>query len=183
MAGLHGPRRHGSHRLVKRLLAVDIHPKPLQAAPRPTPEQIAQVHPSEALRADLDATVSLHERTNPNPYLRVSKNAIRGLADRLKASIDRPMTRRQFLPLVMELQAGYRSDHYIQPVPREDLEAALARGERLLPFRAQPQDDGLVVVAVAQSERTIEPGDTIVRIGSLSAAVQPHDQARAARVL
>ena len=143
---------------------------PYEAAPRPTPEQIAQVHPPEALRADLDAIVSLHERTNPNPYLRVSKDAIRGLADRLKASIDRPMARRQFLPLVMELQAGYRSDHYIQPVPQEDLEAALARGERLLPFRAQPQDDGLVVVAVAQSERTIEPGDTLVRIGSVSAA-------------
>lgn len=143
---------------------------PYEAFPRSTLAQIAQVHSPEALRADLDAIVALHERTNPNPYLRVSKGSIRGLADKLKASIDQPMTRRQFLPLVMELQAGYQSDHYIQVVPREDLEAALARSERMLPFRAEPKNEGLVVIAVADSERTIEPGDAIVRIGSVSAA-------------
>jgi len=73
---------------------------PYAAFPSSTLAQIAQVHPPEALRADLDAIVALQERTNPNPYLRVSKESIRGLADKLKASIDRPMTRRQFLPLV-----------------------------------------------------------------------------------
>lgn len=143
---------------------------PYEAIPKSTPTQIAQVHEPQALHADLDAIVALHERTNPNPYLRVSKESIRSLADQLKASIDRPMTRREFLPFVMELQAAYRSDHYAQGVPSEDLEAALARGERLLPFRAEPKEDGLVVVAVAEGERTIEPGDSIVRIGSVSAA-------------
>jgi hypothetical protein len=68
------------------------------------------------------------------------------------------------------MQAGYRSDHYGQGVPSEDLAAAFARGERLLPFRAEPKDDALVVVAVAEAERAIEPGDTIVRIGGVSAA-------------
>ena len=136
---------------------------PYEAIPKSTPAQIAQIHQPQALRADLDAIVALHERTNPNPYLRVSKESIRALAEQLKASIDRPMTRRDFLPFVMELQAGYRSDHYAQGVPSEDLEAALARGERLLPFRAEPKANGLLVVA-------IEPGDTLVKIGSLSAA-------------
>jgi hypothetical protein len=143
---------------------------PYQAIPRSTPEQIAQAQQPEALHADLDAIVALHERTNPNPYLRVSRETVHKLADTLKASINRPMTRQEFLPFVMQLQAGYRSDHLGQGVPHEDLEAALARGERLLPFRAEPKDDGLVVVAVAQSERAIEPGDTIVRIGIESAA-------------
>ena len=143
---------------------------PYQAIPRSTPEQIAQAHPPEALQADLEAIVALHERTNPNPYLRVSKESIRALADRLKASITRPMNRRELLPVVMELQAGYRSDHYGQGVPHEDLEAALARGERLLPFRAEPINDQLIVVAVAEGERAIEPGDTIARIGRVSAA-------------
>jgi hypothetical protein len=143
---------------------------PWDAIPKATPEEIAKLHEPEALRADLDAIVALHERTNPNPYLRVSKESILALAERLKASIDRPMTRREFLPLVMEMQAGYRSDHYGQGVPNEDLDAAFARGERLLPFRAAPEGDGLVVVAVAESERAIEPGDTIVRIGNVPAA-------------
>ncbi|MFN9970888.1 MAG: hypothetical protein ACK58T_13440, partial [Phycisphaerae bacterium] len=80
------------------------------------------------------------------------------------------MTRREFLPLVMELQAGYRSDHYAQGVPSEDLEAAIARGERLLPFRVEPKEDELIVVAVAEGEGAIEPGDTLVRIGRVSAA-------------
>ena len=143
---------------------------PWDAIPEATPEEIAKLHQPEALRADLDAIVALHERTNPNPYLRVSKESILALAERLKASIDRPMTRREFLPLVMEMQAGYRSDHYGQGVPSEDLAAAFARGERLLPFRAAPKGDGLVVVAVAESERAIEPGDRIVRIGNVPAA-------------
>jgi hypothetical protein len=143
---------------------------PWEAIPPATPEEIAQLHQPDALRADLDAIVALHERTNPNPYLRVSKDSILALAERLKASIDRPMTRREFLPIVMEMQAGYRSDHYGQGVPNEELDAAFARGERLLPFRAAPGGDGLVVVAVAESERAIEPGDTILRIGRVSAA-------------
>lgn len=143
---------------------------PWDAIPRATPEEIAKVHEPEALRADLDAIVALHERTCPNPYLRVLKESIHELAEWLKGSIDRPMTRREFLPLVMEMQAGYRSDHYGQGVPSEDLDAAFARGERLLPFRAAPEGDGLVVVAVAESERAIEPGDRIVRIGTVPAA-------------
>ncbi|MFN9749794.1 MAG: hypothetical protein ACK57U_00235, partial [Planctomycetota bacterium] len=122
---------------------------PWDAIPKATPEQIAKLHEPEALRADLDAIVALHERTNPNPYLRVSKESILALAERLKASIDRPMTRREFLPIVMEMQAGYRSDHYGQGVRWEDFAAAFAAGERLLPFRAAPEGDGLVVVAVA----------------------------------
>ncbi|MFN5662584.1 MAG: S41 family peptidase, partial [Planctomyces sp.] len=36
--------------------------------------------------------------------------------------------------------------------------------------RAAPEGDGLVVVAVAESERAIEPGDRIVRIGNVPAA-------------
>jgi hypothetical protein len=143
---------------------------PWEAIPPATPEEIAQLHQPEALRADLDAIVALHERTNPNPYLRVSKDSILALAERLKASINRPMTRREFLPIVMEMQAGYRSDHYGQGVPNEELVAAFANGERLLPFRAAPEGDGLVVVAVAESERAIEPGDRIVRIGTVPAA-------------
>ena len=143
---------------------------PWEAIPKATPEEIAKPHEPAALRDDLDAIVALHERACPNPYLRVSKESIRELAERLKASIDRPLTRREFLPLAMEMQAGYRSDHYGQGVPNEELDAGFARGERLLPFRAAPEGDGLVVVAVAESERAIEPGDRIVRIGTVPAA-------------
>ena len=76
---------------------------PWAAIPRATPEEIAKVHEPEALRADLDAIIALHERTCPNPYLRVSRESILALAERLKGAIDRPLTRREFLPLVMEI--------------------------------------------------------------------------------
>jgi len=144
---------------------------PFDALPRVSPGDIDRLHPPQALRDDLEAIVALHERTAPNPYLRVSQEAIRAQVERLKASIDRPLTRREFLPLVMELQAAYRSDHYGQWVPEEDLAAAFARGERLLPFRAAPDGDGLVVVAVSGSERALDPGDRIVRIGNIPADV------------
>ncbi|MBM4217914.1 MAG: hypothetical protein FJ178_08765 [Gammaproteobacteria bacterium] len=145
---------------------------PWEAIPKATPEEIAKLHQPDALRADLDEIIALHERTCPNPYLRVSKESILALAERLKASIDRPMTRREFLPLVMEMQAGYRCDHYTQRIPREEWGAALARGEGFLPFEAEPRGDALVVIAVTAEEEAIEPGDTIVRIGSVSAADQ-----------
>lgn len=143
---------------------------PWDAIPRATAEEIAKLHQPEALRADLDTIVALHERTCPNPYLRIPRDSVLALNDRLKASIDRPMTRRDFLPIVMELQAGYRSDHYAQWPPSEDLEYSFARGERFLPFRAAPTTDELVIVAVSDSTGEIEPGDTIVRIGNISAA-------------
>ncbi|MFN7844000.1 MAG: hypothetical protein ACK5N9_19955, partial [Pirellula sp.] len=79
---------------------------PWDAIPKASSEEIAKLHQPDALRADLDEIIALHERTCPNPYLRVSKDSILSLAERLKASIDRPMTRREFLPLVMELQSG-----------------------------------------------------------------------------
>lgn len=142
---------------------------PWDAIPRASADDIATLHQPGALRADLDTIVALHERTCPNPYLRIPKDSILALNDRLKASIDRPMTRRDFLPMVMKLQAGYRSDHYAQWPPPEDLEYAFARGERFLPFRAAPYDDRLVILAVSDSMREIEPGDTIVRIGNVSA--------------
>lgn len=143
---------------------------PWDAIPRASIDVIAKHHQPEALRADLDSIIALHERTCPNPYLRVSKDTVLALAERLKTSIGRPMTRREFLPVVMELQAGYRSDHYAQWPPSEDLEYAFALGERFLPFRAAPANDTLVIVAVSDSLREIEPGDVIVRIGDVSAA-------------
>lgn len=91
---------------------------PWDAIPKATSEKLAKLHDPGLLRADLDAIIALHERTSPNPYLRVSKESIAELAKRLKASITRPMTRREFLPIVMELQAGYRSDHYSMDFPR-----------------------------------------------------------------
>jgi hypothetical protein len=144
---------------------------PYDALPRVSSEDVDRLHPAQALRDDLEAIVDLHERTSPNPYLRVSQEAIRAQVERLKASIDRPLTRREFLPLVMELQAAYRSDHYGQWVPEEDLAAAFARGERLLPFRAAPDGEGLIVVAVSGDESALDPGDRIVRIGNVPADV------------
>ncbi|MFN6400863.1 MAG: hypothetical protein ACK449_13300, partial [Planctomycetota bacterium] len=64
---------------------------PWDAIPKASPEEIAKLHQPDALRADLDEIIALHERTCPNPYLRVSKDSILALAERLKASIDRPM--------------------------------------------------------------------------------------------
>ncbi len=142
-----------------------------ESLPRADASTIAREHAPSALREDLDFLVALHERTCPDPYLRVSREAIGELASRLKDSIDRPMTRERFLPIVMELQAGYGVDHIIQNVPAEDLDAALARGDRLLPFRAQPDGDALAVVAVSPSEGGIEPGDRILAIGADSAAL------------
>lgn len=126
--------------------------------------------PAEALRADLDAIVALHEEMCPAPYLRTDRAAIVATRDRLKASIDRPMSKREFLPKVMELQAAYGIDHMVMAVPQDELRAAITAGDRLLPFRARPASDALEVVAVSGGATGIEPGDRILRIGDRDAA-------------
>ena len=40
---------------------------PWEAIPSATPEEIAKLHQPDALRADLDEIIALHERTCPNP--------------------------------------------------------------------------------------------------------------------
>ena len=92
-----------------------------------TPEQVAAVHQPQALRDDLDALVKLHDDACPDPYLRTRWDTILATRDRLKASITAPMHRREFLPLVMEMQAAYGVDHIVQYPPQEDLLAYVAR--------------------------------------------------------
>lgn len=138
--------------------------------PPATPAEISQVHAPEALRADLDGVVGLHERACPAPYLHAERSQVLAACERLKARIDRPMTRREFLPLLMELQASYRVDHVIQTVPSEDLDAWLDGGGRILPFRARPDGAELLVVAVSGGEEGLAPGDRVQAIGGQPAS-------------
>lgn len=48
---------------------------PYKAIQRSTPQQTAQVHRPATLHPDLEAIVALYERTNQNPYLRVSEDS------------------------------------------------------------------------------------------------------------
>lgn len=141
-----------------------------ESRPPATAEEIAALHPPDALRAELDALVALHERACPDPYLRADAADIAAIRDRLKASIARPMTRREFLPLVMEMQAAYRIDHMAMSVPLEDIVASIKGGERVLPFRVDLGQGAMRVIAVADAEHGLEPGDVVVRIGEESAA-------------
>ncbi len=135
-----------------------------------TPEQIAAELQPQALRDDLDALVRLHDDACPDPYLRTKRETILATRDRLKASITAPMHRREFLPLVMEMQAAYGVDHIVQYPPQEDLLAYVDSGGLLLPFRAAPERDELAVVAVSACETHLEPGDRIVTVGGAPAA-------------
>jgi hypothetical protein len=130
-----------------------------------TPEESALLHGPEELRADLDAIVALHEQACPDPYMHIDRDTIIATRDRLKASINGALLRREFLPLVMELEAAYCVDHMIVTAPIEDLVADLRAGVRLLPFRARVEDGGLTIVAVAETDTAFEPGDRITRIG------------------
>lgn len=135
-----------------------------------TPEQVAAVHQPQALRDDLDALVKLHDDACPDPYLRTRWDTILATRDRLKASITAPMHRREFLPLVMEMQAAYGVDHIVQYPPQEDLLAYVDSGGLLLPFRAALERDELAVFAVSACETQLEPGDRIVTVGGAPAA-------------
>jgi len=134
------------------------------------PEVIDAVHAPEALRSDLREIVALHERRCPDPYLRRDRESIAAVRDRLEASITRPMSRREFHALVMELQAAYGIDHLAQSVPSEDLTAAIERGDGVVPFRAVPDGDALLVVAVGGSVPDLEPGDRIISMNGRPAA-------------
>ncbi len=145
------------------------HPGAGAQAPPATPETIAKVHDPAALQADLDAIVELHERRCPDPYLRTSREEIAALLDRLKRRIDHPMSRREFIRFVMELQAAYGIDHMAMMPPQEDLLAWLRSGGRVVPFRAAPRGDELEIVAVSDGVMELQPGDRILSINGRSA--------------
>ena len=131
------------------------------------PERVGAEIAPEQLRADLTAYFELIERTTPNPYLFVPREQVEARLASVCAAIDRPHTRRTFMPYLREVMAGYRIAHHYALDPKEEYNAWLAGGGRPFPLEVRVEGDQL---AIASDEPPELQGALLRSINGLDAA-------------
>ena len=111
------------------------------------PERLNAEIPPEQLRDDLKSYFELIERTTPNPYLFVPREQVEARVASVSAAIDRPLTRRTFMPYLREVMAAYRIGHHYALDPKEEFNAWIAAGGRPFPLKVRVDGDKLVVAS------------------------------------
>jgi hypothetical protein len=116
------------------------------------PERVNAEIPPEQLRDDLKAYFELIERTAPNPYLFVPREQVEARVVSVSAAIDRPLTRRTFMPYLREVMAAYRIGHHYALDPKEEFNAWIAAGGRPFPLKVRIEGDEVVIDSDEQPE-------------------------------
>ena len=124
------------------------------------------------LVADFDAWMSGMRALNPDLSIRSDMQQLSQEADRIRADLTRPMSRRQawihfarLNPYLRDGHAGVQMPHY-----REALEKHLKAGGHIVPIEVRFAEDGtLRVFTVAPGADAIKPGDRVVSINAHSA--------------
>ena len=116
------------------------------------PERVNAEIPPEQLRDDLKAYFELIERTAPNPYLFVPREQVEARVVSVSAAIDRPLTRRTFMPYLREVMAAYRIGHHYALDPKEEFNAWTAAGGRPFPLKVRIEGDEVVIDSDEQPE-------------------------------
>lgn len=73
--------------------------------------QVEPLIPAETLQAQLDFIVQTIEEVHPDPYARISKEVFEEEVERVKASLDEPLTSAQFYELVAPLVGSLNDSH------------------------------------------------------------------------
>lgn len=130
----------------------------------PLAEATAPITPDDC-RADLDELFALVERTTPRPYARREREGVRAEFDRLAATIDRPLTRREFAGVVREACAAYAIGHQYMLAPHENFNAWRDAGGRVPSFSPEPRGDRLVITDAPADE--VPTGSELLRLNSV----------------
>ena len=109
------------------------------------PERVNAEISAEQLRDDLKAYFELIERTTPNPYLFVPREQVEARLASVSAAVDRPLTRRAFMPYLREVMAAYRIGHHYALGAKEEYNAWLAAGGRPFPLKIRVEGDEVVI--------------------------------------
>jgi C-terminal processing protease CtpA/Prc len=125
------------------------------------------------LLADFDAWMGAIRAFNPDPSIRSDLQQVSEQADRIRAQLTGPMTRRQAWLHFAQLNPYLRDAHSGVQMPdyRGALEAHLKAGGHIVPLEVRFAADGsLRVFTVAPGAEAIKPGDRLASINGHSAA-------------
>ncbi|RMG45601.1 MAG: hypothetical protein D6718_07050 [Acidobacteria bacterium] len=133
--------------------------------PPPGPEIATRSFSPEELAADLEFVLRTFEEVHPDLYFHVSKESIAARAAELRKALARPMTRKEFWPLLAELAASFGDGHTGLEFPGLELRSAIENGERWFPLEVDAFEDGaLRVSAVHEPGAAVEPGAWLTSI-------------------
>jgi C-terminal processing protease CtpA/Prc len=135
------------------------------AWPEPVPEaELAKTFTADQLAADLLATREFIEEVHPAAYERVDRTKIDQAAAMALAKIDRPLTRREFAPRLMQFLAAFGDGHTGGGFPREELRQYIRNDGLFLPFDADIDGEIVFVEPLLHPVPDLEPGDRLLAI-------------------
>lgn len=125
-----------------------------------TPVTHAEVRPEEfetkftpaELASDLDFLVQVCEEVHPRPAAVRSREEILALRTQLCAELDHPLTRVEFWPHATKLAAAFGDAHTSVQLPREEWNAFVASGAKLLPIALERQDGAMLITKNLQDD-------------------------------
>lgn len=140
---------------------------PAELAPVPSELLDRRFEPQELAR-ELDELFAVLEEVHPDLYATLSEDEVRRRRDELVERLDRPLTRREYFPLVAELVAALGDGHTAVYFPQEEWWRDAAA--RSLPFDVAWIGGELRVRRVAANLAELEPGATLVSVAGRPAS-------------
>lgn len=123
--------------------------------------------PVDRLRADLDHMIAVMERVHPDLYAFTPQNVIGAEVERVKADIDRPMTRLEFYQIADRLNELFVDGHTWLRYPDDEWRDYRASHGRVFPISVRISD-GHLLARESDSESGIRAGDELLAIGRRS---------------
>ncbi|MEJ8801349.1 S41 family peptidase [Pontibacter sp. H249] len=125
---------------------------------------------AEQMRQDLDSMYAWINATHPNLYLHISKEKADKKWDKVRAQLNKPMTRVEFAKIVFPVTSQYQDGHTGLGFDFSDKEFTqyYEQGGRYFPVGVKVQDGKLYATAIAGNV-AIKPGASITKINGRKA--------------
>ena len=121
----------------------------------------------DKLHKDIDCFMEVLEEVHVNPYLNIQKDKYYSEVRKLKLSIDKPLTRKEFYqvftPVVLMLKDSHTNTHF----PQEIFDHYKKEGGKFLPIDITVDENKKVFVKKDYSLNAVLPGTEIVSINDI----------------
>lgn len=123
--------------------------------------------PADSLRDDIDLFVKRIEEIGVNPYINITKDSFYREIDLLKRIIDKPLTRREFIELIVPIVSDLRLSHtLVKPDWWVDKSIFDKKGGTYLPVDVRITDNRLLVDK-DYSDLHVTEGEEIISINNI----------------
>jgi Peptidase family S41 len=145
----------------------------LQTPPGREPVPAAELDraiPPQGLRADLDHLIRVCDAVHPDLFAATSREQTSDRVASLGVSLDRPMTRLEFYPVVAALAASFSDPHTYVNSPNEEWTRFTNAGGKILPLDVNCSPAGTVLNRAYVEGSQLLPGDILDSINGVPAA-------------